>query len=183
MAFQRLLFQSDILKVRKNSGSLIGTRRQLNFIEGDGVSLSVADDAGDGEVDVTITSEVKNDTTPELSGELDAGAHSIGFTQQTVTYNGTTTTVDWKLGNKASMTFGAGNIGTFAFTNPTNPCNLLLKIIQDSEGSRVVTAWDSDIKWSSGSAPTLSTGANAVDIIAFYFDGSSYYGTASLNFS
>ncbi|GAG53788.1 unnamed protein product [marine sediment metagenome] len=72
--------------------------------------------------------------------EIDIGAHTVGFTQQTVTYNETTTTVDWKLGNKAIMTFGAGNIGTFAFTNPTNPCNVLLKIVQDGNGggSRVV---------------------------------------------
>ena len=126
---------------------------------------------------------VIEDTTPELGGEMDCGAHSVGFTIQTVSYDVTTTTVDWKLGNKATMTFGAGNIGTFAFTNPTNPCNVVLKIIQDATGSRVVTAWDADIKWNSGTVPTLSTGANAVDIVSFYWDGSAYYGVANLNFS
>ena len=137
----------------------------------------------DAEVQAISINNVVEDTSPELGGELDCGAHTIGFTQQTVTYNGTTTTVDWKLGNKATMTFGAGNIGTFAFTNPTNPCNVLLKIIQDGTGSRVVTAWDSDIKWPSGTAPTLSTSGGSVDIIAAYFDGSYYYAQASLDFS
>lgn len=117
------------------------------------------------------------------NGELDMNANSIGFTQQTVTYNSATTTADWTNGNKAIMTFGAGNITTFAFTNPTNPCNLLLKIVQDGTGSRVVTAWDADIKWAGGSAPTLTTGANTIDVISFYFDGSVYYGVASLAFS
>jgi hypothetical protein len=30
--------------------------------------------------------------------------------------------------------------------------------------------------------PTLSTGVNDVDIISFYFDGTNYYGVASLGF-
>jgi len=117
------------------------------------------------------------------TGELDMGNNTVGFTQQTVTYAAETTTVDWKLGNKAIMTFGAGNITTFAFTNPTKPCNLLLKLVQDGTGSRLVTAWDADIKWVGGTKPTLSTGANAVDICSFYWDGTNYHGIASLAFA
>jgi len=117
------------------------------------------------------------------TGEFDMGAHSVGFTQQTVTYNSGTTTVDWKLGNKAIMTFGAGNITTFAFTNPTNPCNVLLILVQDGTGSRVVSAWDADIKWVGGTEPTLSTAANAIDIVSCYWDGTNYFGIASLAFA
>jgi hypothetical protein len=40
--------------VSKNSGAVVGTRREINFIEGSGVTLTVADDAGNEEVDVTI---------------------------------------------------------------------------------------------------------------------------------
>ncbi|NCD07118.1 MAG: hypothetical protein EOL97_13450, partial [Spirochaetia bacterium] len=64
------------------------------------------------------------DTTPELGGELDAGAHSIGFTMQTATGDGTTT-INWKLGNKFKFTFGAQS-ETFTFTAPTKPCSLTL---------------------------------------------------------
>ena len=132
----------------------------------------------------TVMNDLVDDTAPELGGELDSGAHSIGFTQQTITYNSATTTVDWKLGNKAVMTFGAGNITTFAFTNPTNPCNVLIKIIQDGTGSRVVTGWDADIKWAGGgTAPTLTTTASGIDIVSFYWDGSNYFGLPSLDFS
>jgi len=130
----------------------------------------------------TLLANTVEDTSPELGGEMDAGAHSIGFTQQTVSYNSATTTVDWKLSNKASMTFGAGNITTFAFTNPTNPCNVLLMLIQDGTGSRIITNWDADILWAGGTAPTLTTTANAVDIVSFYWNGTKYYGIASLDF-
>lgn len=40
--------------VRKNTGADVGSRPRLNFIEGTGISLTVADDASDGEVDITI---------------------------------------------------------------------------------------------------------------------------------
>jgi tetrahydromethanopterin S-methyltransferase subunit G len=120
------------------------------------------------------------DTTPELGGELDCGAHSIGFTQQTATGDGTTT-IDWKLGNKFYFTFGAAN-ETFTFTAPTNPCNLVLVLKQDGTGSRTAT-WPNTVKWPSGTAPTLTTTANAVDIVSFYWDGTNYHGVISLAFS
>lgn len=40
--------------VRKNTGADVGSRRRLNFIEGTNVTLTVADDAGNEEVDITI---------------------------------------------------------------------------------------------------------------------------------
>lgn len=40
--------------VSKNSGATTGTRRRINFIEGSNVTLTVTDDAGNEEVDVTI---------------------------------------------------------------------------------------------------------------------------------
>lgn len=42
--------------VNKNSGATVGTRRRLNFIEGSGITLTIADDAGNEEVEVTIAS-------------------------------------------------------------------------------------------------------------------------------
>lgn len=115
-----------------------------------------------------------------LNKEMDAGANTIGFTQQTATGDGTTT-MDWKLGNKFKFTFGAQN-ETFTFTAPTKPANILLVLVQDSTGSRTVT-WPVTVKWVGGTAPTLSTGANAIDIVSFYFDGTDYFGVDSLNFS
>lgn len=40
--------------VRKNSGADVGTRPRLNYIEGDGITLTVTDDSGDDEVDIEI---------------------------------------------------------------------------------------------------------------------------------
>ncbi len=128
----------------------------------------------------TLLANVSEDTTPELGGEMDCGAHSIGFTQQTTTGDGTTT-IDWKLGNKFYFTFGAQS-DTFTFTAPSNPCNLLLVLKQDGTGSRTAT-WPNMVMWPSGTAPTLSTAGGSIDIISFYYDGTNYFGVASLDFS
>lgn len=130
--------------------------------------------------DLGYMTDLVDDTTPDLGGELDAGAHSIGFTQQSTTGDGTTT-INWTLGNKFKFTFGAQN-DTFTFTAPTNPCNILLMLIQDGTGSRTAT-WPGTVKWAGGTAPTLTTGANTIDMCSFYWDGTNYFGVASLAFA
>ena len=77
---------------------------------------------------------------------------------------------------------GDGENDTFTFTAPTNVGNLLLVLVQDGTGSRTAT-WPGTVKWPSGVAPTLSTGAADIDIISLYYDGSSYYGTANKDFA
>ena len=178
----------DVVKVGTPANDQVGVWTGDGTIEGH-ASFTYA--SGTGTVTATqfvgggagVTGVLKNtveDTTPELGGEMDAGAHSIGFTQQSTTGDGTTT-IDWKLGNKFKFTFGAQN-DTFTFTAPTNPCNILLMLIQDGTGSRLAT-WPGTVKWAGGTAPTLTTGAGTIDICSFYYDGTNYFGVASLAFA
>jgi len=128
----------------------------------------------------TLLANVSEDTTPQLGGELDCQAHSIGFTQQTATGDGTTT-INWKLGNKFYFTFGDAD-ETFTFIAPSKACNLVLVLKQYSTGGKKAT-WPNTVMWPGGTAPTLSTGNNDIDIVSFYYDGKNYFGVASLDFS
>jgi hypothetical protein len=47
---------TDTIVVRKNSGADVGTRPRLNFIEGTNTTLTISDDIGSNEVDITISS-------------------------------------------------------------------------------------------------------------------------------
>jgi hypothetical protein len=123
----------------------------------------------------------------------------VGFTQQSITAVGTdvTTAIGFRESNKIFLTFGSGNMTNLRifFTKASSNCTLVLR--QDASGSRTVTNWqvfesdgtaaagDANVKWPGGTAPTLSTGANAIDIISFYWDATNQvaYGVASLNFS
>ena len=116
-----------------------------------------------------ITNNISSETTITFQGE-----HSNSVTTGTVV-------IDWNTSQKQNLTI-TGTGCTVSFTNPLGACNLLLKVVQ-GDGSDTVGTWDSDIKWAGGSAPTLSTGSGNIDIISFYFDGTNYYGVASLDFS
>jgi hypothetical protein len=49
-----VLSDAQKVTVRKNSGTNVGTRPRLNFVEGTNITLTVADDATDNEIDITI---------------------------------------------------------------------------------------------------------------------------------
>ena len=120
----------------------------------------------------------------------------VTFNQLEPTYNGTTTNVDFRHSNKQFVTFGSGNITNLSLYFPSNSGNFVLLLKQDGTGSRTVTNWkvfendesaadgDAGVKFAGGSAPTLTTAANHVDIISFYWDGDNEiaYGVATLDF-
>lgn len=62
--------------VRKNSAGTVFTRRQLNLIEGSNVTLTVADDAGNDEVDITIAAAAGSLTVEEEDASPSVGSVS-----------------------------------------------------------------------------------------------------------
>jgi len=158
----------------------IGDLPTAAVTDGDATHVPTSDNVYDFcETTQDYMQNLEDDTDPDLGAELDAGAHTIGFTLQSTTGDGTTT-IDWKLGNKFKFTFGAQN-ETFTFTAPTNPCTLMLTLIQDGTGSRTVT-WPATVKWPGGTAPTLTTTANARDKVALDWDGTQYDGQCAKDF-
>lgn len=92
--------------------------------------------------------------------------------------SGATDTIDWSAGNKQKSTLTDDCTFTFS-PEPSGPCSLVLRLVQDATGGRTVT-WPGDVIWPDG-APTLSTAANAVDVISFYYDGADFYGGVLLD--
>src|ERR1700729_1774676 len=65
---------------------------------------------------------------------------------------------------------------TLTFPTPEAGKSFTLELEQDATGSRTVT-WPANARWSNGVYPTLSTAAEAVDIIYFQcFDGAHWAG-------
>lgn len=72
-------------------------------------------------------------------------------------------------GNVVSATL-TGNT-TFTFSGATaataaTACSFGLYLTQDGTGNRTVT-WPASVRWSGGTAPTISTGAADIDILVF----------------
>lgn len=75
---------------------------------------------------------------------------------------------------------------TLANMTGTPPGNThgIIKVIQSSSGSDLISTWGSAYQAPGGTATiVLSTGANAVDILAYVSDGTNVFLTPLLNFS
>ena len=96
--------------------------------------------------------------------------------------DGTTITPDFSAGNNFSVTLG-GNRTLGAPTNVAAGQSGVIVVTQDSTGSRTL-AFNSIFKFAGGSAVTLTTSANAVDVLAYYAESTSRITvTAILNVS
>lgn len=143
-----------------------------------GTGVAIEATGGDTNIDLRLTPKGSGKVVPQKS--VNFGAFTAYFTETDNGNSGTTDTIDWTVSNKQKSTL-TGNC-TFTFTAPPGPCSLILKLVQDGTGSRTVT-WPAAVHWSGGTAPTLTTTASKVDIISFYYDGTTYFGAANLNFT
>ena len=85
--------------------------------------------------------------------------------------DGATITPNFALGNNFSVTLG----GNRTLANPTNLTagqSGVIVITQDGTGSRTL-AYGSNFKFPGGTAPTLTTTAAAVDVLAYYVESAS----------
>jgi hypothetical protein len=88
----------------------------------------------------------------------------IYTSEVTVTY-GTTTTFDFATFINSSVTL-TGNITTMTLSNVIAGKAGTIRFIQDGTGSRT-TVWSSAFKFGGGTTPSLSTAANAVDVLSY----------------
>ncbi len=93
-----------------------------------------------------------------------------------------TITIDWSESNYAEIDLDACVGQVVMGTDPEMPCELMVKINQDSTGSRDITSWGSSVVWAGGSAPALTNTASKSDIVRFFYDGTKYYGSVIANY-
>ena len=115
---------------------------------------------------LTLTTSAATALTLPPSGNVYSSGASY---KELVNYMGDVTgasSVDFSLGNTVKMRL-TGN-ATLSFTNVPGGSSLTsvtLMLQQDGTGSRLVT-WPSCVKWSGGTAPTLTTTASKIDVIS-----------------
>jgi hypothetical protein len=110
------------------------------------------------------------DGSGAISGSRLAVANGVIGNVTTLTY-GATLTLDMSAGNNYAVTL----TGNATLANPTNLVagqSGVIKLTQDGTGSRTL-AYGSNWDFPAGAAPTLTTTANAVDILVYYVDGTS----------
>jgi len=95
-------------------------------------------------------------------------------------------TLDLALHQNFTHTLANNVTYTFANSAINKASSFTLKIVQDAAGSGYTVTWPASVDWPSATAPTLTAGANTVDVFVFYThtNGSTWYGfTAGQNLS
>lgn len=160
-------FQSFIIKNTHTEGYLsFGTTLGQARIQALG-SFGAADPL---KIDVGSTTAIHIDATGVVRLRQ-------GITENKIDLVGTTTAINLNLATNFVHDL-TGNT-TYTFSNPAaagEASAFTLKIIQGST-ARTIT-WPSSVDWAGGTAPTLSTANNAVDVFVFYTidGGTTYYG-------
>jgi hypothetical protein len=157
---------------------------KITVVGGTGATtLETVSDGADGHLSVVA------------DGHVEFDGCGVGFDLVTPAYDATDTEVSFLTGNKQFVTFGSGNITNLKLTFPATSGNFTVLLKQDGSGSRTITnykVYESDgsaatvaaAKFPGGSNPTLTTAANHVDILSFFWDADNQvaYGVATLDF-
>jgi hypothetical protein len=96
-----------------------------------------------------------------------------------VTFSATAMTVNCRLSNVFTTTFTANVTTAPTISNPQDGQTINWFITQDGTGGRTMT-WPASFKWPSGFSTTLSTAANAVDLVTATYRSATGFWYASL---
>lgn len=138
-----------------SSRTITGTTNVITVTNGDGVS---------GNPTLTVGNLVARTDTVQSFTVAQRGTVSA-------LTDGATITPDFAAANNFSVTLG----GNRTLANPSNQTagqSGVIVITQDGTGSRTL-AFGSNWKFSTGTAPTLTTTASAVDVLAYFVESSS----------
>lgn len=113
------------------------------------------------------------------TGSLSIGGLTSFKSETDNTISANAVTVDWNAGNCQMLTMAAST-GAVActFTAPPSPCHLTLKVVQDA-GPNDIT-FTPTLKWDDTvGEPTWSGDTSKTRIVGLYFDGTSYWASAT----
>lgn len=191
IAISDLVVSSDIAnmlttsdKTGADAGIVSGTAGTAGNLaqwnaDGDAVDSSIvaANVVVDADIGVSVQAYDADTAKTDVAQEY---TKAQNFNETTLTDGAN---IAWNLDdNQVATVTLAGNR---TLDNPTNMKAggvYILRPVQDATGSRTL-AYGSAYKWPGGTAPTLTTTANAVDILTFISDGTNMYGVSQLDFS
>jgi len=170
------------LAVGTNGQALVADSAEASGVKWDTISGAISGLTDNRMIKADGTSNVQNTGITVSDGDAVSGAAAFSFhTLQTDSSSSGAVTFDWSADNKLKITL-TENITAITFTPPAGPCNLVLEVVQGAS-PYTVAGWPAAVKWPGGTAPTISVGSGAVDIITFFYDGTDYHGAFLQDFS
>jgi len=116
--------------------------------------------------------------TLDVDDQVISNAKTVGFfIEESLGTKTTDFTINFSDAQKQFVTLGAGTMTVTLSTTSLNIGNYLLRV---NVGATPPTLTWSGVKWPGGTAPTLTAGDH---ILSFYYNGTNFYGVASLEFA
>lgn len=154
---------------------ITATAAELNVLDGFTGNL---DDLNLLDITTLGTSQASKVVTADANGVV---TFDNGITEEftAVTSSSNATTVNLRDGTTFGHTLTENT--TFTFSNPASSGKVsafALKIVQDASASGYTVTWPAAVDWPSGTTPTLTSTASAVDQFVFYTHdaGTTWYG-------
>ena len=131
-----------------------------------------------GAVAYTDGSKVVTTNTPSSGQILVASGTTPVWTNAYSVQAIPATTIDWSQASAYTKTLSANT--TFTFSNAIAGQNIIVRLTNTASNYTVTWPASGTLKWSTGVAPTMTTGAKT-DVYTFFYDGTLYYGSAVQN--
>jgi len=160
---------NPVVLTRKNVSALLETDQVVTNVTATAYANTV--------VDNSLLANYAPRNSPTFTGTIDDSQAAI---RNQILTDGATISWNTTLGTVATVTLG----GNRTLSNPTNlrVGTYMLIVKQDATGSRTLS-WGTAYKFPAGAKPTLTTSANAIDVISFFCDGTNMFGSYAPNMS
>jgi hypothetical protein len=143
------------------------------------VTLAAADVSGVASLTGTETLTNKTLTTPTLTNPTVTNYVESVVAIGTVT---SASTLSLTNGTVQTATLTASTACTFTMPTATAGKSFVL-LLKQAASTGNGTATFTSVKWSGGTAPTITATAGKMDILSFFADGTNWYGSATQNFT
>lgn len=121
----------------------------------------------------------KSDNNPYVQNSSAVEAQVTTASENNAGNSSTALTINWATASSQKVTL-TGNV-TYTFSGAVVGGRYILKQIQ---GAGPFTAtWPAAVKWPGGTPPTLTATSGHLDLITFYYDGTDFFGSFSLNYT